>query len=57
VVGYKPTRDLITSKGIIYASQTQDTVGVLTRTVEDAGLLVQEIVRRISFSFSIDGHC
>ncbi|KAJ8109274.1 hypothetical protein OPT61_g7583 [Boeremia exigua] len=36
IVGYKPTKDLIPSEGIIYASKTQDTVGLLTRTVEDA---------------------
>ncbi|KAH6639349.1 amidase signature domain-containing protein [Boeremia exigua] len=36
VVGYKPTRDLIPSKDIIYVSKKQDTVGVLARTVQDA---------------------
>lgn len=36
IVGYKPTKDLLPSEGITYASKRQDTVGVLTRTVEDA---------------------
>ncbi|PVI00212.1 amidase signature enzyme [Periconia macrospinosa] len=40
VVGFKPTRNVIPSDGIIHASRIQDTLGVLARTVEDAGLLV-----------------
>lgn len=44
VVGYKPTRDLIPSDGIIYASRKQDTVGVLTRTVEDAMHVISTLV-------------
>lgn len=46
IVGYKPTKDLISSEGIIYASKRQDTVGVLARTVEDAMLVVQAIMSK-----------
>lgn len=44
IVGYKPTKDLIPSAGIIYASKKQDTVGVLTRTVEDAVHITDALV-------------
>ena len=36
VVGYKPTFGFISSAGVKTLSQSQDTVGVLTRTVSDA---------------------
>lgn len=36
IIGYKPTKDLISSEGMIYASKRNDTVGLLTRTVADA---------------------
>ncbi|KAH7094279.1 amidase signature domain-containing protein [Paraphoma chrysanthemicola] len=36
VIGFKPTRNLLPSEGIIHASERQDTVGVLARTVADA---------------------
>ena len=45
VVGFKPTRGLIPSEGIIFSSERLDTVGVLTRSVGDAAVMVQEIVR------------
>ncbi|KAF2449082.1 amidase signature enzyme, partial [Karstenula rhodostoma CBS 690.94] len=45
VVGFKPTRGLIPSEGIIFASERQDTVGLLTRTVTDASKILQEIMR------------
>lgn len=44
IVGYKPTKGLIPSEGIIYASKRQDTVGVLTRTVEDAMLIAYTLI-------------
>jgi amidase len=47
IVGYKPTKDLIPSDGIIYASKKQDTVGMLTRTVEDAVLITNALVAAI----------
>ncbi|ORY14246.1 amidase signature domain-containing protein [Clohesyomyces aquaticus] len=45
VVGFKPTRELVFSKGIMYASYRQDTIGTLTRTVEDARIIVQELIQ------------
>ena len=36
VVGYKPTYGLINSAGVKHLSHSQDTVGLLTRSVEDA---------------------
>lgn len=44
MVGYKPTKDLIPSDGIIYARKKQDTVGLLTRTVKDALLITDALV-------------
>ncbi|KAF1926089.1 amidase signature enzyme [Didymella exigua CBS 183.55] len=43
VVGYKPAKDLIPSESIIYASKNLDTVGVLTRAVEDAVHVTQSL--------------
>ncbi|KAL5380116.1 hypothetical protein PMIN06_011114 [Paraphaeosphaeria minitans] len=45
VVGFKPTRGLIPSEGIIFASERLDTVGLLTRTIVDASEILQEIMR------------
>jgi amidase len=45
IVGYKPTRGVIGSEGIIHASQRLDTVGLLTRSVQDAVLILSEIIR------------
>lgn len=42
VIGFKPTRGLIPSDGIIYSSQQLDTLGLLTRTVEDAHYMLRE---------------
>jgi amidase len=44
IVGFKPTKDFIPSEGIIYASQRQDTVGLLTHSVEDAVDILLEII-------------
>ncbi|KAF1922004.1 amidase signature domain-containing protein [Ampelomyces quisqualis] len=44
VVGFKPTRGLISSEGIIGASKRLDTVGFLTRCVEDAVTMVVAVV-------------
>ncbi|KAF2655126.1 amidase signature enzyme [Lophiostoma macrostomum CBS 122681] len=41
VVGFKPTRGLLPSDGIIHASAKEDTVGVITQTVHDAISLVE----------------
>ncbi|KAF1830660.1 amidase signature enzyme [Decorospora gaudefroyi] len=35
IIGFKPTRDLISSQGIIHASKRLDTVGILARTLPD----------------------
>ena len=40
VVGYKPTFGLVSTAGVGVLSPLQDTVGVLTRTVADAGAMV-----------------
>jgi amidase len=44
VIGFKPTRNLIPSEGLIFASERLDTVGLLTRTVTDAAKILQEII-------------
>lgn len=36
VVGYKPTFDLISPAGMKHLSPSQDTVGIITRSIEDA---------------------
>ena len=41
IVGFKPTYGLISRVGIFPLAWTLDTVGVLSRTVEDAGLMLQ----------------
>lgn len=38
IVGYKPSYGLLPTTGVSQLSPTQDTVGMLTRTVEDAAL-------------------
>jgi amidase len=43
VIGFKPTRGLIPSDGIIFSSQELDTLGLLTRTVQDADSILHEI--------------
>jgi amidase len=48
VVGFKPSKGLIPSTGIIYGSQQQDTVGILTRNVRDAARILKEILRHTS---------
>lgn len=44
IIGFKPTRNLISSEGLIYASERLDTVGLLTRNVSDAMHILLEIV-------------
>ncbi|KAF3052489.1 hypothetical protein E8E11_010946 [Didymella keratinophila] len=53
IVGYKPTKDLIPSEGIICASKKQDTVGVLTRTVEEAVLITNALIAATGDSESL----
>lgn len=40
VYGYKPTLGLVSRRGVLMQSHTLDTIGVLTRSIEDAALLV-----------------
>ncbi len=44
LVGYKPTYGLISRNGVMPLSWTLDTVGVITRTVEDAALLASVLM-------------
>ncbi|HRY07458.1 MAG TPA: amidase [Hyphomicrobiaceae bacterium] len=39
IYGFKPTLGLISRRGVLMQSHTLDTVGVLTRSIEDAALL------------------
>lgn len=43
VVGLKPTNGLVSRHGVVPMSSTFDTVGPLTRTVEDAAIVLQAI--------------
>lgn len=43
IVGYKPSFGLINRAGLKFLSESLDTVGTLTRTVQDAALLVEEL--------------
>ncbi len=44
LVGYKPTYGLISRHGVMPLSWTIDTVGVITKTVEDAALLASSLM-------------
>ena len=46
-VGYKPTHGKFSTRGLIAASPTFDHVGFLTRTVEDAQLMVDALTIRL----------
>jgi amidase len=46
VVGIKPTLGLVSRSGIIPIAHTQDTAGPMTRTVEDAAILLGAMVGR-----------
>lgn len=43
VVGYKPSFGLINRAGLKFLSESLDTIGVLSRTVEDAALIASEL--------------
>jgi Asp-tRNA(Asn)/Glu-tRNA(Gln) amidotransferase A subunit family amidase len=43
VVGYKPSFGLLNRAGLKFLSESLDTLGTLTRTVEDAALLVEAL--------------
>ena len=42
-VGYKPSFNLINRAGLKFLSETLDTIGVLTRTVPDAAMIVETL--------------
>ena len=42
-IGYKPTFNLINRAGLKFLSESLDTLGLLTRTVEDAALMVETL--------------
>jgi amidase len=44
VVGFKPTYNLINRAGIKFAAESLDTIGLLTRTIDDAELLTAVII-------------
>lgn len=46
LVGIKPTVGLVSRRGIIPISSTQDTAGPMTRTVQDAALLLEVLLGR-----------
>lgn len=43
VCGYKPTFGLINRAGLKFLSESLDTIGILSRTVEDAAMLASEL--------------
>ena len=45
-VGYKPTFNLINRQGICFAAETLDTIGLLTRTVDDAELVTAVLINK-----------
>ena len=46
VVGYKPTYNLICRGGIQFAAESRDTIGLLTRDVDDADLVASVLTGR-----------
>ena len=42
-VGYKPTFNVINRAGLKFLSESLDTIGILSRTVPDAALIVEEL--------------
>jgi amidase len=46
IIGFKPTRNLISSEGLIHASMRLDSVGLLTRNVNDAKQILLEILNQ-----------
>jgi Asp-tRNA(Asn)/Glu-tRNA(Gln) amidotransferase A subunit family amidase len=43
VVAYKPTFNVVNRAGLKFLSESLDTIGVLTRTVPDAAMIVEEL--------------
>ena len=53
-VGYKPTFNLINRQGICFAAETLDTIGLLTRTVDDAELITAVLVNKTPAYLKLD---
>ena len=45
-VGYKPSYNMINRAGLMFAAENLDTIGLLTRTVDDADLLMSVLLKR-----------
>ncbi|OGA48977.1 MAG: hypothetical protein A3F74_25135 [Betaproteobacteria bacterium RIFCSPLOWO2_12_FULL_62_58] len=52
VIGYKPTFNLINRAGLKFLSESLDTLGTLTRTIEDAALMVEVLAGLPPTSFA-----
>jgi Asp-tRNA(Asn)/Glu-tRNA(Gln) amidotransferase A subunit family amidase len=53
-IGTKPTFNLINRQGICFAAETLDTIGLLTRTVDDADLIVSVLVNKTPAYIRLD---
>lgn len=55
IVGYKPTKDLISTKGVIPLAASMDTVGPMTKNVTDAAVLfnasISDKTKQLSLAF------
>jgi amidase len=54
VVGYKPTFNLINRAGIKFAAESLDTIGLITRTIDDAELMTAVLVGKPPAHRSLD---
>jgi amidase len=54
VVGYKPTFNLINRSGIKFAAESLDTIGVITRTIDDAELLTAAVIGKAPAGRTMD---
>jgi amidase len=54
VVGFKPTFNLINRAGIKFAAESLDTIGLITRTIDDAELITAVLVGKPPASRNLD---
>src|SRR5262245_36882861 len=54
VVGYKPTFNLINRSGIKFAAESLDTIGVITRTIDDAELVTGVVIGKAPAQRTMD---
>ncbi len=54
IVGHRPSADLLSCKGVVPLSTSFDTVGPMTRTVQDAALMLGALVAEAGASFPND---